>query len=216
MASELQLRVELIETARRLLRAGFVEGTAGNLAARTAEGHALLTPTALAYETMAPDDLVLCELDGRVLSGARAPTSERALHLAVLRAYPELGAVIHSHAKFASMFAVAREPIPCAIEEVQLYVGGDIPVATYQVSGSDALGEECAKHLAERSAVLMANHGLLAVGRDLAQALHVTALVERTAEIVLGARRLGRVEPLPPETLAKFAPAYRAQRWAAR
>ena len=212
MASELQLRVDLIETAKRLLREGLVEGTAGNLSARTPDGLVLLTPTALAYETMTPDDLVLCDLSGDVRAGARKPTSEKALHLAVLRAYPELGAVIHSHAKFASMFAVAREPIPCVIEEFQLSVGGDVPVASYQVTGSEALGAECARHLAQRAAVLMASHGLLAVGCDLAQAYHVTALVERSAEIVLGARLLGRVTPLPPETLAKFAPVYRATR----
>ncbi len=212
MASEFQLRVDLIEAAKRLVREGLVEGTAGNLSVRTQEGHALLTPASLAYETLTPDDLVLCDLAGRVLAGSREPTTERALHLAVLRSYPELGAVIHSHAKFASMFAVAREPIPCVIEEFQLAVGGDVPIARYALTGSEALGEECAKHLAQRSAVLMANHGLLAVGRDLAAAHHVTALVERTAEIVLGARSLGRVEPLPKETLAKFAPVYAAAR----
>jgi L-fuculose-phosphate aldolase len=210
--SELQLRIDLIEAARRLVREGLVEGTAGNLSARTPEGNVLLTPASLPYDALTPDDLALCDLGGRVLSGARAPTSERALHLAVLRSHPELGAVIHSHAKFASMFAVAREPIPCVIEEFQIYVGGDVPVAGYALSGSEELGEECARPLAERSAVLMANHGLLAVGRDLAEAHHVTALVERTAEIVLGARSLGRVEPLPAETLAAFAPAYRARR----
>ncbi|HEU4431240.1 MAG TPA: class II aldolase/adducin family protein [Myxococcota bacterium] len=212
MASELQLRIDLIETARRLVRDGLALGTAGNLSVRTPEGAVLLTPASLPYETMTPDDLVLCDLSGNVLAGARRPTSEKALHLAVLRAHPELGAVIHSHAKFASMFAVAREPIPCVIEEFQIYVGGDVPVARYEISGSQALGAECARHLAQRSAVLMASHGLLAAGRDLAQAHHVTALVERTAEIVIGARLLGRVAPLPPETLANFAPAYAALR----
>jgi L-fuculose-phosphate aldolase len=208
MPSEMQLRLDLIATAQKLLRDGLVEGTAGNLSARTPEGNVLLTPTSLAYETMTADDLVLCDLAGSVLAGTRKPTSEKALHLAVLRAYPELGAVIHSHAKFASMFAVAHEPLPCVIEEFQIYVGGDVRVADYRLTGSDALGEECARHLAERGAVLMANHGLLAAGRDLAEAQHVTALVERSAEIVFGARLLGRVEPLPKETLEKFAPVY--------
>jgi L-fuculose-phosphate aldolase len=212
MASDLQLRVDLIETARALLRAGLVEGTSGNLSVRTESGGVLMTPTSLGYDAMTPDDLVLCDLAGSVLEGTRKPTTEKALHLAVLRAYPELGAVIHSHAKFASMFAVAHEPIPCVIEEFQIYVGGDVAVADYRLTGSDALGDECARHLAERGAVLMANHGLLAAGRDLAQARHVTALVERTAEIVVGARLLGRVEPLPPDTLANFAPIYGALR----
>jgi L-fuculose-phosphate aldolase len=215
VGSEYQLRLDLIDTARRLAREGLVEGTAGNLSARTPEGRVLLTPASLAYDAMTPDDLVLCDLGGGVHEGARRPTSEKALHLAVLGAYPELGAVIHSHARHASMFAVAGQPIPCVIEEFQLYVGGEVPVARYELTGSDALGAECAKHLAERAAVLMANHGLLAVGRDLGEAFHVTALVERTAQIVLGARQLGHVAPLPTETLAKFAHSYVSARRAA-
>lgn len=212
MASETQLRIDLVGAAQRLLRDGLVEGTAGNLSARTPDGNVLLTPTALPYETMTPEDLVLCDPSGNLVRGTREPTTEKALHLAVLRAYPELGAVIHSHAKFATMFALAREPVPCVIEEFQIHVGGEVPVASYRPTGSEALGEECALHLGRRSAVLMANHGLLAVGRDVAQALHVTALVERTAEIVHGARLLGRIEPLPTEALDRLEPAYARQR----
>ncbi len=208
MTREAELRRELVATAQRLLRAGLVEGTSGNLSARLPDGRLLLTPTALPYETMTPEDVALCDAEGRWVAGEREPTSERALHLAVLRAHPEIGAVIHSHAKFATMFALAREPLPCALEEFQIHVGGDVPVAAYQPSGSEALGEECAKWLGERSAVLMASHGLLAIGRDLAQAQHVSLLVERTAEIVWGARLLGRVEPLPAASLAHFREHY--------
>jgi L-fuculose-phosphate aldolase len=208
MTREAELRRELVGTAQRLLREGLVEGTSGNLSARLSDGRLLLTPTALAYDTMTPEDIVLCAADGRRIAGEREPTSECALHVAVLRAHPEIGAVIHSHAKFATMFALAREAVPCALEEFQIHVGGDVPVAAYHPSGSEALGEECAKWLGERSAVLMASHGLLAVGTDLARAHHVTALVERTAEIVWGARLLGRVESLPPSSLARFREHY--------
>ena len=212
MASELQLRVDLIETARRLLREGLVEGTAGNLSARTPEGAVLLTPASLPYDTMTPDDLVRCDLAGNVLAGARRPTTEKALHLAVLRAHPELGAVIHSHAKYASMFAVAREPIPCVIEEFQIFVGGDVPVANYKLTGSDELAQEASRWLADRGAVLMANHGLLTVGKDPRDALKVALLVERTAQIAWGARLLGELVPLPESTLKRFAPIYKMLR----
>jgi L-fuculose-phosphate aldolase len=206
------IKHKLVETALELLRSGLVEGTAGNLSARLPDGNVVLSPSSLPYETMTPADLVVCDLEGKVLAGERAPTSEKALHLACLRRYPELGAVIHSHAKYATMFAITRRPIPCVIEEFDVYVGGEVPVADYRLTGSDELGEEVSRHVAERGAVLMANHGLLTVGKDLAGALKVARLVERTAEIVWGAQALGPVVPLPDETMKRFAPIYKALR----
>ncbi|MGH7288644.1 MAG: class II aldolase/adducin family protein [Myxococcota bacterium] len=206
------IKQALVDTAQELLRSGLVEGTAGNLSARLPDGNVVLSPSSLAYESMTPDDLVLVDLDGKVLEGKRAPTSEKALHLACLRKHPELGAVIHSHAKYATMFAITRRPIPCVIEEFDVFVGGEVPVADYKLTGSDELGEEVSRHVGERGAVLMANHGLLTVGKDLAAALKVARLVERTAEIVWGAQALGKVIPLPEETLKRFAPIYKMLR----
>jgi len=208
MATIEEIKQTLVDTARDMLRSGLVEGTSGNLSARLPDGHVVMSPSSLPYESMTVGDLVVTDLEGKVLAGERPPTSEKALHLACLRQHPEIGAVIHSHALFASMFAVARQPIPCVIEEVDVYVGGDIPVADYKLTGSDELGEEVARHVGDRGAVLMANHGLLTVGRDLAQAYKVAGLVERTAQIVWGARQLGDVVPLPEETLKRFAPVY--------
>ncbi|MGH0034522.1 MAG: class II aldolase/adducin family protein [Myxococcota bacterium] len=208
------IKQQLIDTARDMLASGLVEGTSGNLSARLPDGHVVVSPSSLPYETMSADDLVVLDLAGNVVEGERAPTSEKALHLECLRRYPEIGAVIHSHALFASMFAVTHQPIPCVIEEVDIYVGGDVPVADYALTGSDELGREAARHLADRAAVLMANHGLLTVGKDLAQAHKVASLVERTAQIVWGSRLLGSPVPLPESTIQKFAPMYRMLRGA--
>jgi L-fuculose-phosphate aldolase len=212
MSTVTEIKHTLLETARELLRSGLVEGTSGNLSARLPDGNVVLSPSSLPYETMTADDLVITDLDGKVLEGKRAPTSEKALHLACLRKHPELGAVIHSHAKYATMFAITRRPIPCVIEEFDVFVGGEVPVADYKLTGSDELGEEVSRHVGERGAVLMANHGLLSVGKDLAGALKVAKLVERTAEIVWGAQALGKLVPLPEETLTRFAPIYKLLR----
>src|SRR4030095_5730019 len=123
---------KLVDRAQGLRRRGLVEGTAGNLSARLPDGSVVLSPSSLAYETMTADDLVVVDLDGKVLGGERAPTSEKALHLACLRKHPELGAVIHSHAKYATMFAITRPPIPCVIAEFDVFVGGEVPVADYK------------------------------------------------------------------------------------
>ena len=212
----LEIKEQVVETARALLRAGqvetalaiWVEGTAGNVSARLPDGRVVLTPSSLAYERMEVGDLVVTDLEGRVLEGERAPTTEKALHLACLRRYPELGGVIHSHALHATMFAVTRQPIPCVVEEFQVYVGGEVPVADYRLTGSDELGEEVSRHVENRAAVLMANHGLLTVGLDVWDAFRVACLVERTARLVWGARQLGPLVPLPEETLKRFEPIY--------
>ena len=207
-----QRKHEVVETAQELLRRGLVEGTSGNLSARLPDGSVVLTPASLAYDNMSIDDLVVVDLDGNVLEGERPPTTEKALHLACLRRYPELGAVIHSHAMYCTMFAITHRPIPCVIEEFDIYVGGAVPVANYKLTGSDELGEEVARHVGDRAAVLMANHGLVSVGLDLADAMKVASLVERTAQIVWGAHSLGEIQTLPESTSEKFAPLYAALR----
>lgn len=212
MSEAHEWKERLLTVARELLRRGLTEATAGNLSVRLPDGNVALTPSSLDYEAMTVEDLVVVDLEGNVISGERPPTSEKALHLACLRRYDELGAVIHSHALFASMFAVTHQPIPSVIEEFDIYVGGEVPVADYRLTGSDELGEEVARHVAERGAVLMANHGLLTVGKDPEQALKVAALVERTAQVIWGARALGEIVPLPESTTARFAPLYPALR----
>ena len=114
-----------------------------------------------------------------------------------MKRYPEINATMHCHAKHGTMFALAHQPIPAVIEEFVVYVGGDVPVANYKTTGTDELAEEVAGWVADRSAVLMANHGLFAVGKNPADVMHIAGLVERTAEIVWGAQRLGEIVPLP-------------------
>jgi L-fuculose-phosphate aldolase len=207
-----QIKQDVLDAAKQLLRTGLVEGTAGNLSARLSDGRVVMTPSSLDYESMTPEDLVVLDLEGKVLQGERPPTSEKALHLACLRAHKEIGGVIHSHAMFATMFAITRQPIPCVIEEFDIYVGGEVAVADYEITGSDELGDEVARHVADRAAVLMANHGLLTVGRNIGEAMKVAQLVERTAQIIWGARALGEVVPLPDDTRTRFAPIYKMMR----
>jgi L-fuculose-phosphate aldolase len=198
--------------AKEMLRTNLVEGTAGNLGARLPDGNAVLTPSSLDYRDMTLEDLVVTDLDGNVLEGSRHPTTEKALHLACLKAYDDIHAVIHCHAKYCTMFAIAGQSIPCVIEEVDAFVGGDIPVANYEFTGSQELADEASKWVADRAAVLMANHGLLTVGKSPKDALKIANLVEVTAEIVWGARTLGPLVPLPASTKEKMAPIYKMMR----
>lgn len=120
--------------------------------------------------------------------------------------------MVHSHARYSTMFALTHQPIPCVIEEFDIQVGGTVPVADYKLTGSHALADEVARHVGDRGTVLMANHGLLTIGRDLGETMKAASLVERAAEISWGARALGELVPLPRSTLERFAPLYEALR----
>jgi L-fuculose-phosphate aldolase len=204
-----ETKEQLLWVAKEMLISNLVQGTAGNCAARLPDGNVVLTPSSLDYLEMTLDDLVVCDLDGKVLEGERSPTTEKALHLSALRQHENIDATMHCHAKFATMFALTRRAIPAVIEEFDVFVGGDVEVAEYRTTGTDDLAEEVAKRVELKAAVLMANHGLFAVGKDPKDVLHIAHLVERTAEIIWGAEQLGEVVPLPDEVNKTFSGYYR-------
>jgi L-fuculose-phosphate aldolase len=198
----------VLEATQQMYTRGLVEGTAGNVSGRMPDGNVVMTPSSVAYEGMTVDDLVVVDLDGNVVDGERGPTSEKALHLACYRSYDEVGGVIHCHATYASMFALVRQPIPAVIEEFVVFVGGDVPIAEYKPTGSDELAEEIATHLTDRSVALMANHGILCIGRDPADALHAGLVVEHNARIIWGAKALGEPVPIPDKNTQDFTGVY--------
>jgi L-fuculose-phosphate aldolase len=200
----------VLDAAKDMLRRGLVEGTAGNISARRADGNVVITPSSVDYRDMQLDDLVVIDSDGSVLRAAegRAPSSEMQLHLACYRAFDDVGSVIHSHPVWATMFAIAHESIPACIDEFAVYCGGDVRCADYAASGTPDVGTNAVKALEGRGAALIANHGLVAVGPRPDKVLHITALVERTAQIVWGARALGGPVPIPEEVNRNFAGVY--------
>jgi L-fuculose-phosphate aldolase len=198
----------VLATAKELLAKGLVEGTAGNVSARMADGNICITPSSVDYRAMVLEDLVVIDPAGEVVEGARPPSSEKLLHLACYAAFEEVGSVIHSHPVHATMFAVARRPIPACIDEFTVYVGGEVAVTRYAPSGTTDVGQAAVECLAQRGAALLANHGMVAVGKSPSDALHVTAMVERAAQIVVGAEALGGAEPLPDKVNSDFAGVY--------
>jgi L-fuculose-phosphate aldolase len=200
----------VLEAARDLLRRDLVEGTAGNISARQADGSIVITPSSLDYADMQLRDLVVVDPDGVTLAGrkGRSPSSEMLLHLACYRAFADVGAVIHSHPVHATMFAVTHQDLPAFIDEFAMYVGGDVRCTEYAASGTAEVGDQAVKALEGRGAALIANHGVVAVGPHPQAALHITALVERCARIVWGARALGSPHPLPENVNDEFAAFY--------
>lgn len=200
----------VLDAAKDMLRRGLVEGTAGNISARRPDGNVVITPSSVDYRDMQLDDLVLVDAQGGVLQAAdgRSPSSEMKLHLACYQAFDDIGSVIHSHPVWATMFAIAHQPIPACIDEFAVYCGGDVRCTEYAASGTPEVGANAVKALRGRGAALIANHGLVAVGPRPDKVLHITALVERTAQIVWGARALGGPVAIPEEVNRNFASVY--------
>jgi L-fuculose-phosphate aldolase len=203
---------QVLDTAKTMLRKGLVEGTAGNISARMPDGSICITPSSVDYDAMTLEDLCLIDLDGEVIEGERGPSSEKLLHTAIYKAFDDVQSVIHSHPVYATMFAITRKPIPPCIDEFSIYVGGEVPVTEYGQSGTQDVGDNAVAVLADRGAALLANHGMVAVGPSPARALHITALVERSAQIVWGAMLLGDIHELPAKVNQDFANIYAIMR----
>ena len=160
-------RAELLQTARELLRLGLVEGTQGNVSVRDAQG-ILITPSALPYEAMAEEDLVLLDAEGRVLAGSHSPSSEWRVHTAVYAARADVKAIVHTHSPAATAWSRAGEPL------------GAVLTARFAPTGSSELGELAVEALGGRDAVLLRDHGVVAVGPRLADALATAVEIERS------------------------------------
>lgn len=200
---------EVVESALAMEAAGLVVGTSGNVSGRRPDGTICLTPSSTPYRDITAEGLAVLALDGTQVEGSGKPSTEKAMHLACYRNFPEVGGVVHCHAVHASMFALTGRSIPAVMEEAIVYMGGEVVVADYRRTGSAELADEAVRHLVDRSAVLMANHGVLCIGKSPRDALHTALVVENTARIVWGAAVLGAVVPLPESVVADFVGIYR-------
>ena len=182
---------KIVETGRLLSYAKLVEGVWGNVSARAGKkGLIALTPSGRGYDTLYYKDICLVDSQGKPQKNSFAPSSELPLHLAVYNARPDVKAVIHTHSIYASVFAVSGQPILPVVEDMAQIVGGEVGVSAYALPGTSALAANAVCALAGKSAVLLKNHGLVACGRNLAEALTIAVIVEKTAKIFLYAKQL--------------------------
>ena len=195
---ERDLRIAIIATARAMNAAGINRGMSGNVSARVrtdALDGFLVTPTGMPYETTTPDDIVAMTLDGEVC-GTRLPSSEWRFHRDLYHARPDIHAIVHVHAPFATTLACLHRGIPAFHYMVAKAGGRDIRCAPYATFGSDELANRAVEAMADRRACLLANHGMIAAGTDLAAALALAVEVEGLAEMYWRALQLGEPDLL--------------------
>ena len=176
------LRQEIVDKSLEAFREGLFSGTSGNMSCRVAPDEMLITPTSVRYDVLRTQDIVRMKLDGTVLEGGLQPSSE---------AYSETNAVFHTHSPYATAFAVVRKSIPAVLIESCIFLGGDIRCAAYAAPGTEAVGTNAIPALRDRGGCTLANHGVLAVGKDLAQAYLRAEYIEDVAKVYTFSKVLG-------------------------
>ena len=208
-----QARHDLVALHRELVRYGLVVWTAGNVSSR-ARGRAgdvlVIKPSGVSYDELNADAMIVCALDGNVVEGELAPSSDTAAHAYVYRKMPHVGGVVHTHSTYASAWAARGEPIPCVLTAMADEFGGPVPVGPFALIGDDPIGRGIVETLdGQRSpAVLMKNHGVFAIGQDARAAVKAAVMCEDVARTVHAARQLGELVPIPSADIDRLYQRY--------
>jgi L-ribulose-5-phosphate 4-epimerase len=194
------LREEVCSLHRQLTRYELVVWTAGNVSSRV-PGHDLMVikPSGVSYDDLTPENMVVCDLEGRVVEGDHAPSSDTEAQAYVYRHLPHVGGVVHTHSTYATAWAARGEPIPCVLTMGADEFGGEIPVGPFAIIGDDSIGRGIVETLRQHRspAVLMQNHGVFTIGPTARAAVKAAVMCEDVARTVHVARQLGA--PIPVE-----------------
>ncbi|MDH3668848.1 MAG: class II aldolase/adducin family protein [Paracoccaceae bacterium] len=209
MASDTSLRQEIVDRCRQMNAAGLNQGTSGNISARCGQ-RMLITPSAVAYDALTSEMVAAMPLaaeDGS-WEGPVRPSSEWRFHLDLMRARPEIGAIVHAHAPHATALAIARKPIPAVHYMIAAFGGADIRVADYATFGTAELSRNVLAAMNGRRGCLMANHGMLAAGRSLDHAMRLAVELEALARQYVLALQIGGPVLLSDAEIARAQTAF--------
>ncbi|MFZ0811772.1 MAG: class II aldolase/adducin family protein [Bradyrhizobium sp.] len=188
-ANDRAKRQSIIDACREMNRLGINQGTSGNISLRHGDGM-LITPTSTPYDTMQADQIVFVKLDSAPDAGQR-PSSEWRFHRDILKARGEVNAVVHAHSPYSTMLAIMGKEIPPVHYMIACAGGDSIRCAPYATFGTEELSRHAVTALEDRSACLLAHHGLIAVGTSLAKAMWLAVEVETLARQYHGCLQIG-------------------------
>jgi L-fuculose-phosphate aldolase len=204
-AAEADYRQQVVDGAKAIYENGLVQFGEGNVSVRVNNANELFTtPSQNDYETFKPEEVVHMKFEGTQFNKGRPASSEYRLHVAIYEARPNANSIVHTHSPYASMLSVAKKEIPLIFEEMVIFLGGPIRLAKYAQSGTDDLGKNAIEAMGESNVCLLSNHGTVACGRDMQKAVKAALLVEKMAQVYVGANLLGHVEVVPDQSLPKF------------
>ena len=198
---ENQLKTKVLETAQAMNASGINRGSSGNVSARGGEGF-IITPTGMPYERCTPDDMVHVDFDGTP-HGDRKPSSEWRFHRDIYQAYPKAGAVVHTHASFATSLACMDVEIPPFHYMIARFGGDTVRCASYALFGTQELSDAMIVALRDRRACLMAHHGMVVFGRNLEHALALAVELETLCEQYWRTLQMGQPKLIPDDEMVR-------------
>lgn len=176
---------------------GLVQWTSGNVSERLPDGKSfIIKPSGVSYDDLQPSMMVICDLNGNVLEGDLAPSSDTAAHAYVYKHMSSVNGVVHTHSNYATAWAAIQEPIPCALTAMADEFGGDIPLGPFALIGNDDIGKGIVETLTgHRSpAILMKNHGVFTIGKDAQSAVKAAVMCEDVAKTIWIAKTMGKIK----------------------
>ncbi len=196
-------REAIVRYGRKMITSQLTIGAGGNLSmVDRAAGKVAISPSGIEYFDLQPQDVVITDLDGHVLDGQYKPSSELGFHLALYRQRPDVNAVLHTHSVYATTMACLGWEIP-AVHYLVGFSGHKVPLAPYATFGTPELARNVAAGIGDYNAVLLANHGLVAVGSDLGRAFNTAEEIELVARIYYQTKSVGNPVILPEEEMAR-------------
>ncbi|ACR80333.1 MULTISPECIES: class II aldolase/adducin family protein [Kosmotoga] len=197
-----EYKKEIVEYGRKILNSNHVVGTSGNISVRIGNTSLFaITPSGMPYEELTVDDIPIIDVKGERIEGTKKPSIEVRMHGLIYEHYPDVRAIVHTHSVYTTVLSLIRKPLPI-INETMVMVG-DVPVAEFARTGSLELAENVTKALKGRRAVILANHGLLCVGKSLKESFALCEEIERDAQIYVLALSTGMSVHIIPEEEAK-------------
>jgi L-fuculose-phosphate aldolase len=203
-ATEETLRRELARYSGWIAHLGFAPGTSGNLSARLDRDRLLVTPTGASKRFLKPEDIVIVDLQGRLLAGDRNATSELSMHLAIYHLRDDIHAVVHSHPPIATAFACSGRGLDDRLCQEAIMTLGKVPLARYATTGTDEVAASLAPLIPTHEAILMENHGSVTYGVNLLEAFSRTETLEHLAQVALACHQLGSPRPLGATEVAQL------------
>jgi L-ribulose-5-phosphate 4-epimerase len=200
------IREQVADLHAELPKNGLVMWTGGNISARVpGSDHFVIKPSGVDYTDLAPENMVLCDRDGRAVPGSvgcdHSPSSDTAAHAYVYRHMADVGGVVHTHSPYATAWAARHEPIPCVITGMADEFGGEIPVGPFSIIGDESIGKVIVETLSNHRsrAILLANHGVFTIGKRARDAVKAAVMCEDSARTVHLARQIGTPVPIDPD-----------------
>jgi len=204
-----QLKEEVWKLHLELPKNNLVVWTSGNVSARDPEsGLVVIKPSGILFDELRPEDHVVVTLEGEVVEGTLAPSSDTASHLYIYRHRPDVNGVVHTHSAYATAFAAVNRPIPVYLTAIADEFGGPIPVGGFALIGGEEIGKQVVEHIGSSPAVLLKNHGVFTVGPSARAAVKAAVMVEDVARAVWLALQIGQPDEIPAEDVAKLHDRY--------